>query len=137
ELTDAILINKADGENKTRAESTRQQYEMALHFLRPATGGWRTTARTCSALTADGIAGAWTMIEEFRRATTDSGVFDARRRQQALEWMNALLEEALRARFLGDPRLAEKRLRLEEEVLAGRISAGAAVEALLESIASP
>ena len=132
ELADAILINKADGDNKPRAESTRQQYEMALHYLQPATGGWQTRALTCSALTGTGVPAVWEMIEEFRTATSASGVFEQRRRQQTREWMNALLEEALRQRFLGDPRVAEKRLRLEEEVLAGRLAAADAVEALLQ-----
>ncbi|MBE2215027.1 MAG: methylmalonyl Co-A mutase-associated GTPase MeaB [Opitutaceae bacterium] len=131
ELADAILINKADGDNKPRAESTRQQYEMALHYLQPATGGWQTRALTCSAMTGEGVPAVWAMIEEFRAATTTSGVFETRRRHQAREWMNTLLEEALRRRFLADPRLAEKRLRLEEEVLAGRLGAADAVEALL------
>ncbi len=131
ELADAILINKADGDNKPRAESTRQQYEMALHYLQPATGGWQTHALTCSALTGEGIPAVWTMIREFRDATTASGVLETRRRQQTREWMNAMLEEALRQRFLADPRVAEKRLRLEEEVLAGRLAAADAVQALL------
>jgi LAO/AO transport system kinase len=131
ELADAIVINKADGDNRTRAESTRQQYEMALHYLQPATGGWQTCARTCSALTGTGIAEVWTMIEDFRGRTAGSGVFDLRRRRQTLDWMNVLLEEALRSRFLASPRLAEKRLHLEEQVLAGRLTPAAAVEALL------
>jgi LAO/AO transport system kinase len=131
ELADAIVINKADGDNRPRAESTRRQYETALHYLQPATGGWRTCARTCSALTGDGIAGVWAMIREFRERTTASGVFDERRRRQTIEWMNVLLEEALRAKFLAHPRLAEKRRLLEEKVLAGQLAPGAAVEELL------
>lgn len=134
ELADAILINKADGDNKPRAESTRQQYEMALHYLQPATGGWHTRAATCSALTGDGVPAVWTMIEEFRAVTTASGVLETRRRHQTREWMNTLLEEALRERFLSDPRVAEKRLRMEEEVLAGRLAAADAVEQLLRLV---
>jgi LAO/AO transport system kinase len=133
ELADAIVINKADGDNKPRAESTRQQYEMALHYLSPATDGWQTCARTCSALTGEGIPAVWTMIGDFRVKTTASGVFETRRHRQTLDWMNTMLEEALRARFLADSRIAQKRLRLEEEVLAGRMSAAAAVEALLDA----
>jgi LAO/AO transport system kinase len=133
ELADAIVINKADGDNKPRAESTRQQYEMALHYLSPATDGWRTCARTSSALTGEGIPAVWTMIEDFRQKTAASGVFELRRRRQTLDWMNTMLEEALRARFLADPRLAQKRLRLEEEVLAGRVGVATAVEALMDA----
>jgi LAO/AO transport system kinase len=131
ELADAVLINKADGENLPRAEATKRQYELALHYLQPATDGWKTAALTCSAIHGTGIAAVWTMIDEFRRTATESGAFAARRRSQALEWMNALLEEALRTRFLGDPVVAARRAQLEAEVLAGRLTAAAAVEALL------
>lgn len=131
ELADAVLINKADGDNGPRAEATKRQYDLALHYLHPATDGWKTRAHTCSALTGRGVSEIWKMIEKFRRETTSSGVFDMRRHRQAIEWMNALLEEALRARFFGDPAMAEQRSRLEKEVLAGRLTAAAAVEALL------
>lgn len=131
ELADAILINKADGDNLLRAEATCRQYELALHYLHPVTDGWKTVARTCSALSGAGVTEVWSMVEEFRRTTTSSGVFEARRGRQAIEWMNALLEEALRNRFLAHGTVAEKRRRLEEEVLAGRLTAAAAVEALL------
>jgi LAO/AO transport system kinase len=133
ELADAIIINKADGDNKQRALATRSQYEMALHYLQPATDGWRTTARTCSALTGEGVAEVWEMIERFRKATTESGVLELRRRRQTLEWMNAMIEEGLRSRFLGDEKVAQKRKQLQAEVLAGNLSAAAAVEALLDS----
>lgn len=131
ELADAIVINKADGDNKAHAESTRQQYAMALHYLQPATDGWKTATRTCSSLTREGVPEVWTMIDAFRAATNGNGVFESRRRHQTLEWMNALLEEGLRARFLGDPEVAKQRTLLQEQVIAGKISAGAAVEALL------
>ncbi|HEX9786009.1 MAG TPA: methylmalonyl Co-A mutase-associated GTPase MeaB [Opitutaceae bacterium] len=131
ELADAIAINKADGENKPRAESTRQQYEMAIHYLQPATDGWKTATRTCSALTGEGVPEVWTMIEEFRKTTAENGVLERRRSLQTIEWMNALLEEGLRARFLNDPRVAEERTKLQAQVLAGNLSAGAAVEKLL------
>lgn len=133
ELADAIVINKADGDNKQRALATRSQYEMALHYLQPATDGWTTTAQTCSALSGEGVPEVWEMIEKFRKATTGSGVLEMRRRRQTLEWMNALIEEGLKARFLSDEKIAQKRKQLQAEVLAGNMSAAAAVEVLLDS----
>lgn len=132
ELADAVVINKADGDNKPRAESTRQQYEMALHYLQPATDGWKTATKTCSALKGDGVPDVWDMINAFRKTTDESGVLEVRRRKQTVEWMNALLEEGLRVRFLQDPKVAVRRAELEREVIAGKLSAGAAVEALLD-----
>lgn len=44
ELADAILINKADGENKIGAQAARAEYNRALHYLTSATEGWHTRA---------------------------------------------------------------------------------------------
>ena len=55
ELADAILVNKADGDNKQRALVTRAEYERILQFLRQATEHWTTHAYTCSAYTGEGI----------------------------------------------------------------------------------
>ncbi len=49
ELADAVLINKADGENLAAAERACADYERALHYIRPATDGWQTRAYTASA----------------------------------------------------------------------------------------
>ena len=54
ELADAILVHKADGANKQKAEQTRKEYNRILHFLQPATKGWHTKAYTCSSLTKRG-----------------------------------------------------------------------------------
>ena len=55
ELADAVLVHKADGENKAKAEQTRKEYSRILHFLQPATKGWASKAYTCSSLTGEGI----------------------------------------------------------------------------------
>ena len=67
EIADAIVINKADGDNKLRTQAARAEYNRALHYLTPVTDGWRLQAYTCSALTGEGVADIWSMIETFRR----------------------------------------------------------------------
>ncbi|MCK4503159.1 MAG: methylmalonyl Co-A mutase-associated GTPase MeaB, partial [Desulfuromonadales bacterium] len=49
EIADAILINKAEGENRPRAELARQQYVNALHLLKPKSYNWQVPALLCSA----------------------------------------------------------------------------------------
>ncbi|MCD7877680.1 MAG: methylmalonyl Co-A mutase-associated GTPase MeaB, partial [Cloacibacillus porcorum] len=44
ELADSILVNKADGDNKMKAMMARADYVQILHYLRPATEGWKTKA---------------------------------------------------------------------------------------------
>lgn len=50
EIADAILINKADGDNKQKAQMVKVEYERIIHYLRQATEGWQTHAYTCSSL---------------------------------------------------------------------------------------
>ena len=42
ELADAIVINKADGDNLVRARVAKGEYERMLEYIRPATTGWTT-----------------------------------------------------------------------------------------------
>ncbi len=37
ELADAIVVNKADGDNLKRALIARSDYDRMLHYIRPAT----------------------------------------------------------------------------------------------------
>ena len=50
ELADAIVVNKADGDNLERAKVAQGEYERMTEFIRPATEGWKTHAYRCSAL---------------------------------------------------------------------------------------
>ncbi|MEZ5276567.1 MAG: methylmalonyl Co-A mutase-associated GTPase MeaB [Opitutaceae bacterium] len=133
ELADAIVINKADGDNKQKAANTRREYANALHYLHPATDGWTTRATTCSSLTGEGIAEVWTMIGEFRERGLRSGVFEKRRRHQLLEWMRTLVTDELQSRFLHHPSVAAIRESLEKEVAAGTLPVATAVERLLDA----
>ena len=42
EVTDVLLVNKADGEGLRAAHRTASDYASALKLLRPSVGGWRT-----------------------------------------------------------------------------------------------
>lgn len=132
ELADAVLVNKADGDNRQAAELTRAEYQQALHYLRPATEGWTTRAITASALTGTGVVEFWRMIETFVSTTSDSGVFQQRRRHQERDWMHALLSQQLRERFLAHQTVGDRLPQLEASVMAGEITATAAARELLD-----
>lgn len=131
ELADAVLVNKADGNNIQAAELARANYEQALHYLRPATEGWSTRAFTASALTGSGVRDLWHVVEAFTRSTS-AGTFHRRRREQERDWMHALLADQLRERFLGHREVAGRLPRLERSVMAGEITATAAARELLD-----
>lgn len=133
ELADAVLINKADGANKIQAEAARVEYNRALHYLTPATAGWRTRAYTGSALTGAGIEHLWTVIERFQEKTTASGVWQARRQEQAREWLHSLLDEQLRSWFYGLTAVQETLPELEQAVMEGTMPATTAARLLWQN----
>ena len=128
ELADMIAINKADGDNVTRATTAAAEYGAALHILTPRSPTWSPPVVTCSALTGEGIAQLWDAILDHRKRMLKSGEFHARRREQQVKWMWAMLEERMRTHLRSDPALKLKLPKLEAEVAAGRVSAGVAVE---------
>lgn len=132
ELADAILINKADGENKVRAEAARAEYNRALHYLTPATEGWRTRAYTGSAVTGDGVDTLWQTITRFHEETRASGAFAVRRRQQMREWLHTLIVEQLRERFYNRPAVKRLLPEVEADVMSGKLPATAAAQELLD-----
>jgi LAO/AO transport system kinase len=131
ELADALTINKADGENRARATATQAEMKRVLHYLHPATEGWETPAMLASALTGEGVPESWRAIENFFANVRASGMLEARRRAQAVEWMHALIAESLRARFYAAPAVKAQLREVENAVAAGRLPALAAAMELL------
>jgi len=132
ELTDLIVVNKADGDNVIRANATRSDYEQVLHYLQPATEGWLTGARTCSAVTGNGIDEIWHVIEEFKRTTVKSGVFIRRRQEQNLEWVYTLVREFLEKSFFGHPAVKSAIPAMERGVKEGTVAPTMAALQLLK-----
>jgi LAO/AO transport system kinase len=131
ELADAILINKADGNNVVKANTTRSEYDRILHYLRPATEGWETKAHTCSAATGDGIDEIWTVVGKFMENVKASAVFAERRKQQTLSWIYTMVEDYLKQKFYGCERVKSECPSVESKVVSGEMSA---TEAALELI---
>ncbi|WP_293726679.1 methylmalonyl Co-A mutase-associated GTPase MeaB [uncultured Phascolarctobacterium sp.] len=132
ELADAIVVNKADGDNKQRAFVTRAEYERILQFLRPATENWLTKAYTCSAFTGAGIMERWhDVVEVFMQQGRGNGVLTERRKQQTLSWVYTMVEEHLRNLFYRAPEIVACKGSIEEAVVEGRLTATLAVQELI------
>jgi LAO/AO transport system kinase len=136
ELADAIVVNKADGDNKTRAEIAKTEYTKALHYLPPSTEGWRSRAHTCSSYTGDGISDIWTVIQTFHQQTTESGTFRNRRKAQTRDWLYAMMEDHLRSLFFSHPNVADLLPELEKAVIEGSLPVTSAARQLLAAFES-
>lgn len=132
ELADAIVINKADGDNLVRAKVARGEYERMIEFIRPATDGWPTHAYLASAVEKTGLAELWQVIQVFKKLTTESGVFQKRRDSQLLDWMQAMIDEHLHNLFFGDAVIMGRMPEIRDAVLSGVISPTQAVAELVK-----
>ncbi|MDR4948503.1 methylmalonyl Co-A mutase-associated GTPase MeaB [Neobacillus cucumis] len=132
ELADAIIVHKADGSNKERAEQTKHEYNQILHFLQPATKGWVTKAYTCSSLTQEGISEIWRVIQSFEKNIKVTGVFEDRRRSQVREWLYSMITDQLHFLFYHHIGVRGALPKLENEVISGGKTVAAAVETLMD-----
>jgi LAO/AO transport system kinase len=133
EIADAIIINKSEGDNRPRAELSRQQYVNALHLLKPKSPNWQVPALLCSALHNQGIAEIWDMIEDFRQRMQQSGELENKRKLQARDWMWTLLMEDLKEMFLRDQKVEDLLAQVQEAVASGATTPSAAARRLLEA----
>lgn len=133
ELADAIVVNKADGDNLNKAIVTQGEYERMVEFIRPATEGWQTHAYKCSALTKDGLMELWAVMKKFEKVTKASGVFDKRRKSQVLSWVHNMIDEHLHNLFFEDPMIKGRMSAVMEATVNGVISPSQAVTELIRA----
>ena len=134
EVADAVAINKADGDNRERAERARKEYETALHLVMPSSRSWTPPVLTCSSVTDGGTANVWHTVEEHRRIMEDTEEFRQRRRQQALDWMWTMVEDGLKQRLNENEKVKRKIPKISEKVEKEVISPSAAAEEILSYI---
>ncbi len=134
ELSDAILINKADGDNKLKAEAAKQDYNLALHYLSPATPGWTTKAFTCSALTGEGIPEIDKVINKFISVTNQNGYFDIRRQEQDKKWLRSLTSQYFTETLFKHPEISAFLQELENKISRGELPPTLAANYLIKKI---
>jgi LAO/AO transport system kinase len=133
EMADLVLITKADDGNRPRAELARAEQDTALHYLQPATPGWKSEVGLCSGLTGDGIPQTWERIERFYKELEPNGFIAQRRQRQLLDWMSDLIHDELRRRFEHDRQVVERIPAVRESLLRGEITAVRAAQELIEA----
>jgi LAO/AO transport system kinase len=131
EMIDGMAINKADGDNKPKAERARHEFSNALHLFPASPDGWTPRVLTCSALHGDGIAAIWDMVLDHHTRLSETGYLARRHRGQALEWLKELVTSGLRESFRRHRGVSERLPQLEAAVVRGEVTPFAASRELL------
>ncbi len=131
ELADAIVVNKADGDNIDKARQARKIYAETMHLFSPETPEWTPKVLTCSALENNGIAEIWDTVCDHHGRLAASGSLDQKRKKQALAWMRTLLEEGLKDWFYQLPSVKKLVPEMTWAVEKGTITPTTAVKKLM------
>nr|WP_314896491.1 methylmalonyl Co-A mutase-associated GTPase MeaB [uncultured Flavobacterium sp.] len=133
EMADAIVINKADGDNIRKANLAKLEFNRALHLFPAKKSGWIPTTATCSAITHEGISDVWKTIEQFLKLTKDNNYFFEKRKEQNQYWMLETINEQLKLNFYNHPEIQQLLDSTKKAVQNDEISPFAAAQLLLET----
>ncbi len=103
EMADAIVINKADGENIKAAKLAKVEFNRALHLYPAKDSGFIAKTLLSSAIKEEGIEEVWQLINSYFEETHKSGYFNFKRKEQSKFWLLQTIENRLKADFYSNP----------------------------------
>jgi len=131
EMADAIVINKADGDNLKNAKTAKVEFNRALHLYPAKDSGWQPKVLLASALKNEGIQEVWKLIEEYLQLSKENQFFDHNRKEQNKFWLLQTIEDRLKSDFYNNSTI-KKQLKIQlERIENGETSPFAAAEVLL------
>ncbi|MCK5134324.1 MAG: methylmalonyl Co-A mutase-associated GTPase MeaB [Bacteroidales bacterium] len=137
EMADAIVINKADGNNIQKARRAQAEFANALHLFPPALSGWTPQVKTCSSLYNTGINETWEMVGDYREHVSKSGYLKNRRQEQSRYWMYETIREGIYNQVFNDPAMQHELAKYEKAISEGRMTSFMAAASILNKYKSP
>ncbi|MGL2966726.1 methylmalonyl Co-A mutase-associated GTPase MeaB [Flavobacterium sp. XGLA_31] len=131
EMADAVIINKADGDNVAKAKLAKTEFNRALHLFPAKSSGWTPTVSTCSAYEKTGIDAVWQTVSSYLDLVKTNQYFDRKRQEQSLYWMMETINEQLKQNFYQHPDIASLLESTRQAVLQNQLSPFAAAQNLL------
>ena len=113
EMADAIVINKADGDNKQNAKIAKVAFNRALHLYPLKESKWQPKVLTASALHNSGIEEINNMILTYIAITKENAYFNKKRNEQNKFWLLSTIEQQLKTNFYRNPKVKNA---LQEEI---------------------
>ncbi len=132
EMADAIVINKADGENVRKSNLAKVEFGRTLHLFPAKKSGWIPSTSTCSSITREGIPEVWKTINQFVTLTQSNNFFFDKRKEQNQYWMLETINEQLKTNFFNHPEIEKLLEENKKAVQNNEISPFAAAQLLLK-----
>jgi LAO/AO transport system kinase len=133
ELADVIVVNKADGEHAREAKAAARELTAAIRLIYPRENLWRPPVLTMSALEHTGLAQVWETVLRHRDTLMQAGQFEAKRRQQQVDWTWSMVRDAVLDKVLTNPDVKKIRAGLERQVRDGELTPAMAAQRIIDA----
>ena len=134
EMADAIVINKADGDNKKAAIAAKNELGLVAHYLAHSTPGWEIPVLSCSAITGDGVPEIWDTVKSFVQKMKAANLFDESRKGQDKAWMHKLIEDQINTFIFNDDIIAKNIADFERQIMSGESTPAIAAHSIMNLI---
>ena len=131
EMADAIVINKADGDNINKAKLAKTEFNRALHLFPAKKSGWIPIVTTCSSIIPEGIDAVWETISSYLTLVQSNNYYQVKRQEQNQYWMMETINEQLKSNFYNNPDILQELDANKKAVANDEISPFAAAQLLL------
>ena len=131
EMSDLLVIHKADGTNVEKALLAQSLYQGALDLFPPAPSGWKSPALTASSVEGTGLDKIAECIADYMKLTRENGYFRKKRSEQAVYWMRESIDDFLLSRFYGNTTIKKMLPEVERKVREGETDSFHAASELL------
>jgi LAO/AO transport system kinase len=131
EMADAVVINKADGNNITASKIAAAEYKAALHLFEPKESGFHTEVLLVSSHENTGMQECYTLIQSFNKQMLENGHLQHRRTLQNTTWFRDAVHTDLISTFMKQENKDQYFKDLEQKVEEGNILPSVAARSFL------
>lgn len=134
EVTDVLVVNKADGDMAAAARRSVADYAAALRLLHPPDpdgSGWQPPVLAASAIEGTGLTELWSEVQAHAEMLRQAGRWSERRGEQRVRWMWHLTNQQLMATVRQTPEVRAVLPDLTEQVRNGNLQPARAAAQLL------
>ncbi|WP_022669927.1 methylmalonyl Co-A mutase-associated GTPase MeaB [Hippea alviniae] len=132
EVANAIVINKADGDNLEKAKLAKKQLENALSIFMRVDEDWKVPVLLVSALKKKGMEDVWKTISDYIEIKKKNGKFLKNRQRQEIDWMWSVVMEGLKSMLENNQKVAALSKDMEKAVINRLTTPSLAAEYILE-----
>jgi LAO/AO transport system kinase len=133
ELADLLVITKADGDNVSRARCAQAELAQVVRLLNCPTEGWQPKVLLSSSVENKGITDVWATTNDYIAAGKKHGWLTGKRQQQNVDWLKALVEEALKQSFRQNPKVENILPEISRQVKEGKLPQMLALKQLMDA----